>query len=213
VASRIKDAGALEMGRARLLKGARKCFATKGYGGTSVQDIANAAGISIGSLYKYVRAKEDLLSLMAETSHASLREVVDVAFASVDDPIAGLHIIISALVRQADRDRDLMNLLYAEFKYLPAGPRKLILDQEISIHDRLVDLIDAANAAGLYDCPDPHLAAVNITMFGSMWVLKSHLIKLTIDEYIDRQTTLALRLVGADSSDVSGRRSAERTQG
>jgi AcrR family transcriptional regulator len=197
VASSIKDSAALIAGRERLLKGARKCFTSKGYGGTSVQDIAAAAGISIGSLYKYVRAKEDLLYLMAESSHASLREVVETAFTAVDDPIEGMRVVVDALVREADRDRDLINLLYAEFKYMPPDSKKLILEQERAIVDRLIDLIGVGNANGNFACSDPRIVAINIVMFGSTWVLKNHLVDLPLSTYIDEQVAAALRLVGA----------------
>lgn len=38
-----------------------KCFAERGYRGTSIQDIADALGIAKGSLYFYFKSKEDLL--------------------------------------------------------------------------------------------------------------------------------------------------------
>jgi len=45
----------------QILEGAIKCFSEKGYRGTSIQDIADALGISKGSLYFYFKSKEDLL--------------------------------------------------------------------------------------------------------------------------------------------------------
>jgi AcrR family transcriptional regulator len=200
VASSIKDADALAAGRERLLRGARECFSKRGYGATSVQDIATAAGISVGSLYKYVRAKEDLLWLMAERSSDRLQAVVDDCFARAQDPAETLPNVVDALVRNADADRDLMTLLYAEFTYLPREGRRLIVDLERSIVVRLKELIEHGNALGSFRCDDPQLAAIDIETFGSVWVLKSHMIGLTIDEYIHRQTNLALVIVGAVES-------------
>jgi TetR/AcrR family transcriptional regulator, cholesterol catabolism regulator len=197
VASRIKDEAVLAAGRERLLKGARKCFAKKGYGGTSVQDIADAAGLSIGSVYKYVRAKEDLLRLMAESSHRSLARLVDEAFSGADDPLRALPGTVSALIRNADGDRDLMSLLYAEFKYMPAASKAMVREQEQAILSRLVTLIEAGNRSGVFSCPHPEITALDIAMFGSTWVLKNYSIKVPIDEYIAQQTESALRLVGA----------------
>jgi AcrR family transcriptional regulator len=203
VASRIKDGATLSAGRDRLLAGARKCFAKKGYGGTSVQDIADAAGISIGSFYKYVRAKEDLLWLMAETSHAGVRDVIDGAFARPENPLDGIRVVVDALIRHADRDRDLMSLLYAEFKYMPGAGKKLILEQERSLLDRIVAMIRAGNRAGVYHCPNPELVALDIEMFGSTWVLKSHMIGLSIEDYIAGQIVAAMRLVGVSEDDIT----------
>jgi AcrR family transcriptional regulator len=197
VAGRIKDAATLEAGRDRLLKGARRCFSDKGYGGASVQDIADAAGVSIGSFYKYVRAKEDLLCLMAEASHERMRNVIEHAFSRADDPVAGLESVVAKLIRTADRDRDLMGLLYAEFKYMPTASKRLTLEQEKILLDRLSAVIESGNAVGVFDCSDPEMAALDIEMFGSIWVLKSHLVGLDLPKYIRRQVGVALRLVRA----------------
>src|SRR5215467_4293988 len=40
---------------------ALRLFKEKGYHATSMRDIANAVGINKGSLYSYIRSKEDLL--------------------------------------------------------------------------------------------------------------------------------------------------------
>lgn len=54
----------------RILNDAIRLFAVRGYGGTSMRDIASAGGIKAASIYEYFSCKEDLL-------HASLLEVLD----------------------------------------------------------------------------------------------------------------------------------------
>ncbi|MBW7453645.1 TetR/AcrR family transcriptional regulator [Paenibacillus sepulcri] len=51
----------MEGKKQQILEGAMKRFSEKGYRGTSIQDIADALGISKGSLYFYFKSKEDLL--------------------------------------------------------------------------------------------------------------------------------------------------------
>ncbi|WP_188989686.1 TetR/AcrR family transcriptional regulator [Paenibacillus nasutitermitis] len=51
----------MEGKKQQILEGAIKSFSEKGYRGTSIQDIADALGISKGSLYFYFKSKEDLL--------------------------------------------------------------------------------------------------------------------------------------------------------
>ena len=159
--------------------------------------VAEVAGLSIGSVYKYVRAKEDLLRLMAESSHRSLARLVDEAFSGADDPLRALPGTVSALIRNADGDRDLMSLLYAEFKYMPAASKAMVREQEQAILSRLVTLIEVGNHSGVFSCPHPEITALDIAMFGSTWVLKNYSIKVPIDEYIAQQTESALRLLGA----------------
>jgi AcrR family transcriptional regulator len=45
---------------------ATQLFSTKGYGSTSLQDIADAMGLSRPALYHYVRSKEDILAKLVE---------------------------------------------------------------------------------------------------------------------------------------------------
>src|SRR4030042_2849253 len=50
----------------RILKQAMKLFLEKGYHGTSIDDITQAAGLTKGALYWHFRSKEDLLRRIAE---------------------------------------------------------------------------------------------------------------------------------------------------
>jgi len=54
--------------RARLLGAAMEAFAKRGYGDVNVDDIARAAGIAKGSLYRHFRNKEDLFFASAEAA-------------------------------------------------------------------------------------------------------------------------------------------------
>src|SRR5438309_10599210 len=51
-----------------ILTAAARIFREKGYHGTSVQDIAEAVGLLKGSLYHYIRSKEQLLARLFEGS-------------------------------------------------------------------------------------------------------------------------------------------------
>ncbi|HEY4279616.1 MAG TPA: TetR/AcrR family transcriptional regulator [Conexibacter sp.] len=54
---------------AEVLEAAVKVFYEKGYSDATVQDIADELGILKGSLYHYIRTKEDLLFRLFETVH------------------------------------------------------------------------------------------------------------------------------------------------
>src|SRR5215831_14131919 len=98
---RIKDERALEAGRMKLAEAALRCFVENGYSNTSVQGIAAAAGVSIGSVYKYVRAKEDVLWLISEAGIERTRDALAAAFDSTADPPARLVAAVEAAIRQA----------------------------------------------------------------------------------------------------------------
>src|ERR1700742_1891186 len=60
-----------------VLDAAARVFARRGYADASVQDVADELGILKGSLYHYIRAKEDLLFWLLEAVHADLQQILD----------------------------------------------------------------------------------------------------------------------------------------
>ena len=52
--------------RERLLEAAREVFARNGFHGSSVEEIASAAGFSTGALYSNFEGKEDLFLVLME---------------------------------------------------------------------------------------------------------------------------------------------------
>jgi AcrR family transcriptional regulator len=46
--------------RERLVRAARKLFATRGYEATRMEDIAEAAGCTTGPLYHFYKTKQDV---------------------------------------------------------------------------------------------------------------------------------------------------------
>ena len=70
-----------------LLADLSKLFATKGFHGTGIRDLAQEADLSSASLYHYMGTKEDLL---AEIMHTALNRLLDAA----QPPAAGM--IVSA---------------------------------------------------------------------------------------------------------------------
>lgn len=61
--------------RAHLLATAYECFVRDGYAATTVEDIADAAGVSLGTYYQYFRDRADVLTTL----------VADAVLAAIDD--------------------------------------------------------------------------------------------------------------------------------
>ena len=56
--------------RALILKAAREAFLTAGFGGASMEAIAAAAGVSIMTLYRHARTKDDLFEAVVSEACA-----------------------------------------------------------------------------------------------------------------------------------------------
>ena len=100
--------------RERLLDAARSVFASGGFHGASVEEIASAAGFSTGALYSNFDGKEDLfLALMEREIAERAREIAEavVRRTSVAERAAGGARVWMAMI---EREPELL-LLFMEF--------------------------------------------------------------------------------------------------
>ncbi|MBD3764408.1 MAG: TetR/AcrR family transcriptional regulator [Rhodobacterales bacterium] len=99
-------------GRAEaILDIARVVFAEKGFDGASMNDLARAAGMSVGNFYRYFRSKDAIVQALIARDMADI-EGTFASIAGSDDPIGALRQGIHARIDSATRDRD--GALWAE---------------------------------------------------------------------------------------------------
>lgn len=84
----------------KLANAARKVFAKKGYHIATLNDISRAAGIAKGTIYLYIRHKEDLITLIAEQEVDSLLSRLKEIRRSVSSPLLCLKKTVNLLVEQ-----------------------------------------------------------------------------------------------------------------
>jgi AcrR family transcriptional regulator len=85
--------------RARLERAALDLFAERGYDGTTVEEVAAAAGVSARTAFRYFPAKSDLVFADAEADLAALRNEL----AHQDRSLPALDAIRLALVQFSER--------------------------------------------------------------------------------------------------------------
>lgn len=122
--------------RGQILAIAAQLFARKGYRGTSMRDIGEAAGVLGGSLYHHIKSKD---ALFVELHHAALDGAearIAAAVAAQDDPWAQLEAACGALLEvQLDPDSLTMPMMN-DFRAVPDGVR----DQLVARRDRFEQL-------------------------------------------------------------------------
>jgi len=75
---------------AEILASIRSAFAEKGFDGASMQDLARAAGMSVGNFYRYFPSKDAIISAMAAYDMAEM-EADFAALHAAADPIAEIR--------------------------------------------------------------------------------------------------------------------------
>src|SRR5690606_17555491 len=74
-----------------------KCFATKGFHSTSIQDIVDEVGIAKGSLYIYFKSKDELLSASLDFVLSQIRHRIE---QSVQSHVLTEHDRLSRLIAE-----------------------------------------------------------------------------------------------------------------
>jgi len=63
--------------REQILDAARVCFLSKGLHNTSMQDLIQEAGLSVGAVYRYFRSKNEIIVAIAGTVVGNVQEHID----------------------------------------------------------------------------------------------------------------------------------------
>ena len=83
----------MEKRRDQMIRGAVSLFKQKGFHRTTTREIAKAAGFSIGTLYEYIRTKEDVLYLVCDSIYEQVRlelEELDVGKGTIESLRLGI---------------------------------------------------------------------------------------------------------------------------
>jgi TetR/AcrR family transcriptional regulator len=123
-----------ELQRETILARAAELFARKGYTATSMNEVAEACGVSKPSLYHYVRDKHQLLAEIAETHVARLLALVAAVAATEPAPEERLRRLIDAFLvvyagSQAEHrvlTEDVRFLAPAEKRRVVGGQRRVV---------------------------------------------------------------------------------------
>lgn len=143
-----------------ILDAALACISAKGYNGSSIRDIAEAAGLSVPALYHHHASKQAmLLRLMDQT----MTDLIDRMVAARDDggdcAATRFARLTECLVLYHTHRRELSFVCGSEMRSLEPGSREVIAAKRTAVQ-RLVDVeVAAAVEAGLFATEQPKEAS------------------------------------------------------
>lgn len=199
VPSSIKDKNLIEKRRNQMIKGAVSLFKEKGFHRTTTREIAKAAGFSIGTLYEYIRKKEDVLFFVCDSIYESVKErmedVIDMDKKSVDS----LRSAVESYFLLMDDMQDEVVVMYQEVKSLSKDAQEYVLQKERDMVNMLEHVIKNSMPTPLEE-NDVALVANNIFVQGQMWGFRRWILQrdFTISTYIERQTHFLLSTLRLD---------------
>ncbi len=106
----------IERNQKRIERAALRLFIWQGFHGTSVRDIADAAGVSIGNIYNYYETKEQLYESLVRryeaTMAAQMREILAPLLGAIDE--ASLRRLAAGVKKIVYRNPDYWRLMYVD---------------------------------------------------------------------------------------------------
>lgn len=193
----VKDERLIKKRRNQIIKSAIQLFKQKGFHRTTTREIAQNAGFSIGTLYEYIRQKEDILYLVCDSIFEQFRVRMEEALPSHGSSKERLESAICAYYKLVDDMQDEMLVMYQETKSLEKDALKYVLKKEqdfVAIFEPLIRDCVQENVFQLSEI-EIKTYAHNILVMGQMWAFRRWMLgKLyTIDEYIDLQLKFIFR--------------------
>lgn len=127
--------------RELILARAATLFAKAGYPGTSMNEVAEACGMSKASLYHYFRDKDDLLVSIADGHVARLEALVDQVLSAHPPGEARARALIERFVEEYADAQNAHRVLTDDVRFLPEETREAILARERRVVDGFAQTI------------------------------------------------------------------------
>lgn len=133
---------------ASILQAATDLFREKGFYASSMQDISDAVGIKKGSLYYYVRSKEDLLFEILKDLHKGGEALIKGTDLDSTDPLGELRSLLVQMCIYAGKHADRLKIFANDFDYLADHLKDAIISERHLYWTAVVRLIRAAIEKG-----------------------------------------------------------------
>lgn len=158
--------------RKAVMDAAAKLYSEKGYGATSMNDLAAEVGLSKPALYHYVRSKEDVLvqlyeGVMQESTDA-IAEIEALDLPAID----ALRAVIVQRVAYTCENQALLRVCFHEEAGLPREQLATVLQARRDYEDAVMAIAEQAVKDGKLVMPVSPRIYTNTILGAANWVYK-----------------------------------------
>lgn len=155
-----------------LINAAIRVFVEKGFHNATVRDIGRAADMTQGTIYNYVRSKDDILYMVCDRIVSEYNAQTRKALELAHDPVGRVRSAVRAISEVMYRHRREILLIYQDSHLLEPRSLRVILarvEEFIGLFERII-----TDAARELDVPlrHPHLSANILTFLPVMIALR-----------------------------------------
>ncbi|MFP3917556.1 TetR/AcrR family transcriptional regulator [Lysinibacillus telephonicus] len=195
VQSSVKDESLIEIRRKQIVNGALKLFKEKGFHRATTREIAKAAGFSIGTLYEYIRTKEDVLFLVCDNIYDQVMKRLS-RISTSSGTIEELKEAIRQYFLLIDSMVDEFTIMYQETKSLGKEAQQYVLKKELEMTALFEKILKTLVHAGTINMSNQeiYLAANHIVVQGQSWAFRKWALnkRFTIQDFTIAQTKMCL---------------------
>lgn len=142
----------------KMLQAAAGLFGTQRFHEVRMEDIAAAAGVGKGTIYRYFSDKEDLYLALLERASKHMHERLQRSVPNVKGATAQLKAMVTAIISFFDEQPHLLSLIQREEVLRgPDFPWKKTREEML---DLVIGLLQEGNARGEFNVRDPDLLAL-----------------------------------------------------
>src|SRR5712664_2471923 len=157
-----KKPAANENRMAEVYRAAAQIILRKGYDATSINDIANALGMTKAGLYHYINGKKELLFDIMNFGLDELENEVVTPAHSIIDPAARLRYIIASHARLVTRGDGAITILVDEITALTPVQYRKITARKRAHFDRLRGVLNTLKSEGMLHDVDTTVATFSL---------------------------------------------------
>jgi len=151
----------------RLQEAALVGFGDRGYHGVSIRELAEAAGITVSSIYAHVKAKQELLGELVLIAHMEHNELLRAALLDAPpDPAEQIRALMRAHVSLHATYPLLARVANRELHALSEENAARALAYRHGSEELFLDVIQRGVAQGVFSVPDAWLAVAAIAAMG-----------------------------------------------
>jgi AcrR family transcriptional regulator len=199
----------------RIVEAMLKLSNRQGFHATSLRDLADLSGLSMGGMYSYIGSKDALLVMILEEVDAAVSELLSLPPADIRaDPRAHLRWIIEGHVRLTELMQPWFVFVYMEAKAFPQKAKRAAIESELRTEHEIASVLESGKAHGLFRVDDVGLTAALIKPLLQDWYVKRAKYRrggTTIDAYIAQlESFLAGALEVTDKNEAQKRSLAGR---
>ena len=197
IPTEVKDSKLVSLRRRQIVDAAVHLFVQKGFHRATTREIAKAAGFSIGTLYEYIKTKEDVLYLVCQAIHLEMEQKLLKRLEHMGVGAAALAAALEVYFTVCHQMSDHILLIYQETKSLPKESMRFVLAHE----KRITAIFQELLQKGVDDYslrpltrPEIDLMAHNIAVLGHMWTFRRWSLakSFSLEQYINQQRAFIL---------------------